>query len=121
VQSPKLTRSKDELAHWAQLLLLSRRRRAEMFDAAMFDEAAWDGLLVLYMNERGGIATSAASLAEEVGARLHIMMRWIKYLEAQRLVIREPDQLNGRPGFVRLTDKGHSDLERYLSETLGIA
>jgi DNA-binding MarR family transcriptional regulator len=111
---------KAELARRAHLLLLWRRRRMDVFDAAMFDEPAWDGLLALYMSEQARLTLSAASLAEQTGVRLHIMVRWIDYLEEERLVVRGPDQAHGRPGFVRLSDKGRSDLEAYLSATLAM-
>lgn len=110
--------SKAELARRAQLLLLWRRRRMGMFDAAMFDEPAWDGLLVLYMSEQAQLTLSAATLAEQIGVRLHIMIRWIDYLDEQGLVVRGADQAHRRPGLVRLSDKGRSDLEDYLSATL---
>lgn len=118
LQDHQEKRSKPELARRAQLLLLWRRRRTDMFDAAMFDEPAWDGLLALYMAERGHLTLSVASIAEQVGVRLHIMMRWVDYLDEQGLVVREADQSHGRPGFVRLSDKGRSDLEHYLAATL---
>ena len=118
VGHPATKRSNEELARRAQLLLLWRRRRMDLFDAAMFDEPAWDALLALYMAERARLTLSVASLAEQAGVRLHIMMRWIDYLDEQGLVVRAADQSHGRPGFVRLSDKGRSDLELYLSATL---
>lgn len=118
VGHPATKRSQAELARRAQLLLLWRRRRMDLFDAAMFDEPAWDALLALYMSEQARLTLSVASLADQVGVRLHIMMRWIDYLDEQGLVVRGADQSHGRPGFVRLSDKGRSDLEHYLSETL---
>jgi DNA-binding MarR family transcriptional regulator len=118
LQANQTKRSKEELARRAQLLLLWRRQRTDMFDAAMFDEPAWHALLVLYMSEQGRLTLSVASLAEQVGVRLHIMMRWIDYLGEQGLVVRTADQLHGRPGFVSLSAKGRSDLEQYLSGTL---
>jgi DNA-binding MarR family transcriptional regulator len=72
------------------------------------------------MSEQARLKLSAASLAEQTGVRLHIMVRWIDYLEEERLVVRGPDQAHGRPGFVRLSDKGRSDLEAYLSATLAM-
>jgi DNA-binding MarR family transcriptional regulator len=115
---PTTKLSTEQLARRAQLLLLCRRRRLDLFDPAMFDEPAWDGLLALYMSEQARLTLSVASLAEQIGVRLHIMMRWIDYLDQQGLVIRGADQLHGRPGHVRLSDKGRSDLEHYLSGTL---
>jgi DNA-binding MarR family transcriptional regulator len=87
----------------------------------MFDEAAWDALLALYVDEQGGLTVSAGSLAEQVGIRLHIMMRWIAYLEGHGLVVRGTDALQGRSGLIRLSDKGRSDLERYFADTLVMA
>jgi DNA-binding MarR family transcriptional regulator len=113
-------RSKAELARRAHLLLLWRRWRMDKFDAAMFGEPAWDGLLALYLAEQARLTLTASSLAEQVGVRLHIMMRWINYLDEQGLVARGADQAHGRPGFVRLSDKGRSGLEDYLSRTLAL-
>ena len=118
LQARPTKRSKAELARRAQLLLLWRRGRVDMFDAAMFDEPAWDGLLALYMAEQAQLVLSIASLAEQVGVRLHIMVRWIDYLEEKGLVVRKTDQAGGSPGFVCLSVKGRCSLEQYLAVTL---
>lgn len=110
--------TQDELVQRARFLLLCRRGRTTFFDPAMFDEVAWDALLNLYLDEQSGLAVSAVTLAGQVGVCLHVLIRWIGYLEGQGLVVRRRDELQAREGSVRLSDKGRFDLERYLSGTL---
>lgn len=105
--------SGNRLLRRAQLLLLCRRRRTEVFDPGMFDEPAWDGLLVLYVEEKAGLTATVARLAELIGARVPILLRWIEYLEEQGLVIRTG--FRGPAASVALTEKGRCDLELYLS------
>lgn len=86
----------------------------------MFGEAAWDMLLTLYVSENDIDAMTLSHLAQLVDAPPSSALRWIEYLEAQRLVRRNPHPTDRRSLLVKLTDKGRARLESYLTETLEI-
>jgi DNA-binding MarR family transcriptional regulator len=47
-------------------------------------------------------------------------LRWIEYLVAQKLIVRESHPTDRRAVFVELSDKGRALIELYLYETLTI-
>jgi DNA-binding MarR family transcriptional regulator len=63
---------------------------------------------------------TASRLALLVEAPQSSALRWIDYLEAQRLVRRHAHPNDRRCALVKLTDKGRANLELYLTETLEI-
>ena len=103
----------DDYVNRAELILRWRRRRMEMFDRRMFSEPAWDGLLALYIDEAAGLSVTVARLARLIGAPVPTFLRWVDYIQEEGLVIRTASRGAAAP--VALTDKGHCDLELYLS------
>jgi DNA-binding MarR family transcriptional regulator len=113
--------SGDDLLCRAQLILICRGRRSNIFDPGLFGESAWNALLALYADEKTGVPVTIERLAKLVGARAASFDRWINYLEELGLVIRGESQAPGaQQDLVRLSDKGRADLERYLSDTLNL-
>jgi DNA-binding MarR family transcriptional regulator len=108
--------------NWSQLTarahhaLVNRRLRRRFFNPDLFSEPAWELLLALYI-EHQGRRLNLAQLTEFVGLAPTTVLRWIEYLEEQRLVCRSPQPTDRRGMFVELTDKGRSAMEAYLSET----
>jgi DNA-binding MarR family transcriptional regulator len=109
-------RSRELLDH-ARRILAERRQRIEHFGRAMFGEPAWEMLLLLYIG-RGSIRMSAGGLAHAAGYSKTTTLRWVGYLETEKLVQRDPHPTDQRTFFVTLTEKGISLLELYLSDTL---
>ena len=101
----------------AREILRHRRRRYDLFGRSMFGEPAWEMLLRLYMLDSGQRQT-LSRLAEFCGAPKTTAIRWIEYLEVQRLIRRESHPNDKRAEFVELTDRAREALELYLSETL---
>lgn len=83
----------------------------------MFSEPAWEMLLLLYPTGLGPRLT-ISHLSELAGASKSTGLRWIEYLEAQRLIRRESHPTDGRAAQVELTDKGREALDLYLCATL---
>jgi DNA-binding MarR family transcriptional regulator len=104
----------------ARGLLRCRKARAHQFSSAMFAETAWDMLLTLYVSEADVEAMTASRLAQLVDAPPSSALRWLDYLEAQRLVCRQAHPTDRRSALVKLTDKGRANLELFLTETLEI-
>ena len=105
---PLQDRARDILAH--------RRRRQEVFGTAMFGEPAWEILLHLYVLEFGARHT-IGRLVKLAGASKSSGLRWIDYLEVQRLIRRRSHPTDRRAAFVELTEKGKEQIELYLFGT----
>jgi DNA-binding MarR family transcriptional regulator len=102
----------------AEAILEDRRRRAELFNPAMFGEPAWELLLTLFVMDRDGPRLTIGRLAQAAGAKLTTALRWLDYLEDQKLIRREEHPGDARTSFVQLTDKARQALRLYLSGTL---
>lgn len=98
-------------------ILADRRRRCAIFHKAMFGEPAWDMLLLLY-SKHSGQRQTVNRLTEMSGASKTTALRWMDYLEAQRLICRSSHPTDRRMAFVELTVKGTEAIESYLSGTL---
>ena len=104
------------MAH-ARLILTNRRRRIDHFGRGVFGEPAWEILLLLYITV-GGQRQTVPRLSELSGISRSTAIRWIEYLEREKLVSRVPHPNDRRVDFIELTDKGREKLEAYLSETI---
>lgn len=105
------------LVQLARKLLAGRMLRSKLFPNGIFCEPAWDMLLSLYAQPSGGRRT-VANLAESSGAPISTAVRWIKYLEEQDLVMREPLGVEIAGETVHLTDKAYRSLQFYLAQML---
>ena len=114
---PRQTAESQVLQRLARDILANRRRRHDIFGKAMFGEPAWEMLLLLYVVESGPRQT-ISRLADLAGASKSTALRWIDYLDAQRLVRRESHPTDRRAAFVELTEKARGAIELYLSDTL---
>ena len=83
----------------------------------MFGEPAWEILLLLYVSQ-GSARFTASRLAQVAGYSKATAIRWMDYLEKERLIQRRPHPTDQRSIFVELTDKGTASLEMYLTDTL---
>jgi DNA-binding MarR family transcriptional regulator len=100
----------------ARAILEDRRRRALIFNPAMFGEPAWELLLTLYMNDADGPRLTIGRLAKLAGCTLTTTLRWLDYLSDQQLIIREEHPGDARTKYIRLTDKARDALELYLTD-----
>jgi DNA-binding MarR family transcriptional regulator len=114
---PDVFIDRQALKHLARQDLAHRRKRMSLFDSTMFGEPAWDMLLILYaaQNERRYTIGQLTSLAEAPGTTA---LRWLKYLTDKELVEREPSAHDMRVVYIRLSDKGLSNLDSYFYEAL---
>jgi DNA-binding MarR family transcriptional regulator len=97
----------------AQAIFSERSRRAEYLSRAMFGEPAWDMLLCLYILD--GRRVSFGNLVSMIGQPMTTAVRWIDYLEKERLVARRPDPDDRRVVDIELLDRGREVLDSYLS------
>lgn len=106
---------REVLLSKARRILRNRQLRSEYFNRAMFSEAAWDILLLLYVTDSAGALQTQATLSKGLATPPTTIQRWVDYLEKERLVRRHPHPTDRRTAFVGLTDKGRNALENYLA------
>jgi DNA-binding MarR family transcriptional regulator len=104
-----------DLTRLAETILEARRRRAEVFNPAMFGEPAWELLLTLFVMDSRGPRLTIGRLAQVAGTKLTTALRWLDYLEDQAFVQREQHPTDARTAFIELTDKAREALHLYLS------
>jgi DNA-binding MarR family transcriptional regulator len=104
------------LAH-ARRILADRQKRMERFGRAMFGEPAWEMLLLLYVSNASARYT-ASRLAKVAGYSKATAIRWLDYLEREKLIRRRSHPTDQRSVFIELTGDGLRSLELYLTDTL---
>ena len=103
----------------ARSVHLARKRRAEHFGPVLFSEPAWDMLLVLFVyGDRTGERLSVTKLAEFGDAPLTTAIRWLDYLESQRMIVRSQCQIDRRKYFVELSERGRGLMTAYFESLL---
>jgi DNA-binding MarR family transcriptional regulator len=99
----------------ASLQFWDRQSRANFFNRAIFSEAVWDILLALYISEGSGRRQTIRKLAGSIGAPLTTTLRWLGYLDKERLILRQADPDDRRNIYVLLTDRGRELLDAYFA------
>lgn len=110
-------RASGRLASAGSRHLHSPSKEGCHFGPAFFGEPAWEMLLVLYVSQRTHRSTTT-QIARLSQAPMTTALRWMEALEREDLVERQRHPTDGRMTFIRLTAKGHSAVELYLSETM---
>lgn len=92
-----------------------RRKREEVLGAQFFSDPAWDMLLELYLADltQHRVPISSACIASCVPPTT--ALRWLAQLEANGLVSRENDPLDGRRSYLNLTPMAKQKLEELFS------
>lgn len=109
-------RDRTHLVERARRVFLSRARRQRHFNSAMFGEAAWDMLLALYVLKPSIAPPTVSGLVSLSGVPASTALRWLDYLEKERLVARHPSPTDRRVFHIELTDKALHSLDAHFSE-----
>lgn len=109
---------RHNLVERARRTFSGRQRRSQNFSSAMFGEPAWDMLLALYVTEQSGPRYKIVNLLAQSGASATTGLRWLDYLEKERLVTRKPNPTDRRTSFIELTEKARNGLDAYFSGTV---
>lgn len=93
-----------------------RSIRAELLDADLFGEPAWDILIDLFIQQAKGkqVSVTSSCIASRVPATTSL--RWISVLIERGYVQRSSDPADRRRAFVRLTPSGHEKLGQIFSK-----
>jgi DNA-binding MarR family transcriptional regulator len=89
------------------------KARAKIFPPSMFGAPAWEMMLALYVSHE---LPTAADLARWTDTALSTAMRWIAYLEAHKLVLRETRDDDRRAQSIRLSDDARGKMAALFAE-----
>lgn len=91
-----------------------RAQRSKFLPASLFADPAWDMLLEAYRAHlrQYRVSIKHLSIASRVPATT--ALRWISALEAQNLISRRPDRLDGRRMYMHLTADGSAVMTAYF-------
>ena len=95
-------------------VIRARSVRLQLFDEDLFADPAWDMLLHLYAQELGHQPVAVSKLGEASGVALATALRHMKNLERRGLITRQPDELDARRVWVRLSPTGSAAMLRYF-------
>lgn len=109
---------RNERAEFASRLYRSRRLRGKYFTDALFADAAWDILLLLYSLEAEGKRVSVSAACASAGVPESTGHRWIERLINEELVVRERHPSDRRVNWVRLRDRTVQAMDRYFDDLL---
>lgn len=105
----------ENLLKAARSIVEMQKLRRRYFPAAMFGEPAWDILLALYLAPAKSERT-IDRLASSSGAPLSTAIRWLRYLEAENLVMLDTNGHDPAQKQVHLTDKAYDSLRLFLGQ-----
>lgn len=103
-------------AAFARSIIRARALRRQFFDQNLFADPAWDILLELYALKCEGVRVSVSKLSIAANVPCTTALRWIDKLEAEWLVVRQEDPLDGRRVWVELSDLGAGAMGTYLQQ-----
>jgi DNA-binding MarR family transcriptional regulator len=106
------------LVERARREFVGRQRRSQFFSSAMFGEPAWDMLLALYVIEQSGPRHTIVKLVAQAAAPATTALRWLEYLDKERLVVRHSNPIDRRTTFIEISDKARLALDAYYSGTV---
>ena len=96
----------------ARAVFQERKRREEFLSRAMLGEPAWDMLLGLYIDPDQRM--SVGRLVTMVAVPQTTALRWIDYLEKERLIMKRDDPDDRRFVNIELLDRGRKALDAYF-------
>ena len=107
--------SRGELCQLACRIYDARRARGKVLDRELFGEPAWDMLLALYCLPTRGYLMTVTALTYSADLPQTTGHRWQKVLQHEGLIERGPQGVDLRKQTLRLTPKGRSLMDTYLT------
>lgn len=105
------------LAH-ARRMITERARRFHYFDGHLFADPAWDIMLELFVAEIERREVPVTNLCFTSNVPDTTVLRWIKTLEAEGLVVRTKDHVDKRRVLVQLAYSARDAMRQYVEEQL---
>ena len=101
----------DDALALAKAIEAARLRRRKFFDPDLFDEHAWDVLLVLFIASEEGRPIRRQELSGIVGSSEALLQRWLTLLESTGQI----EQANGSTDELRLSFEAKRKMLHTLS------
>ena len=98
------------LAQIARRWIAVRRCRERFFPADLFDESAWDMLMLLFVAQAEDRTVTDEQLMAEAGCRAGTGHRWVAHLEQDGQISRADGSA------IRLTADARDRMRRFLAE-----
>lgn len=102
----------------ARQMISQRQRRYQYFSGHLFSDPAWDIMLELFVAEREKREVSVTNLCL-TNVPDTTVLRWIKTLSFEGLVLRRKDKVDRRRVLVRLSRPAAQAMLGYIEEQMG--
>lgn len=102
-------------AHEIRAVIRARRMRAQIFDADLFADPAWDMLLDLFAARLEQRLVSVSSLCIAAAVPPTTALRWIGTMHDNGLFERQADPSDRRRAYIGLSPKGADGMRAYVS------
>lgn len=99
----------------ADFLMKARDKRNAILNLAETDESKWQMLSQLYLAQADDAFMTVSEVCASSGAPYTSAARRLSALQAERLVIREPDARDQRRTLVKLTPATHAKMHAYFT------
>lgn len=109
----------SDLLVFAQAMIAERARRYQFFNGHLFSDPAWDILLELFVAELEMREVPVTNLCLTSNVPDTTVLRWIKTLSFEGLVLRRKDKIDKRRVLVQLTRPAYEAMLTYVQEQIG--
>jgi len=110
-----------DLLTFAQAMIAERSRRYQFFNRNLFSDPAWDILLELFVAELEIREVPVTNLCFTSNVPDTTVLRWIKTMSFEGLVVRRKDKVDKRRVLVQLTRPAYEAMTKYMEEQARVA
>jgi DNA-binding MarR family transcriptional regulator len=114
-------RADPDMLAFARRMINERYRRFQYFDGHLFSDPAWDIMLELFVAELESREVPVTNLCFTSNVPDTTVLRWIKTLCSEDLVVRHKDKVDKRRVLVQLTRPAAEAMRRYMEEQMASA
>ncbi|WP_197276953.1 winged helix DNA-binding protein [Sphingomonas profundi] len=114
-------RADPDMLAFARRMIGERYRRFQYFDGHLFSDPAWDIMLELFVAEIEMREVPVTNLCFTSNVPDTTVLRWIKTLCYEGLVVRHKDKVDKRRVLVQLTRSASDSMRRYMEEQMAAA
>jgi DNA-binding MarR family transcriptional regulator len=114
-------RADPDMLAFARRMISERSRRFQYFDGHLFSDPAWDIMLELFVAEIEMREVPVTNLCFTSNVPDTTVLRWIKSLCHEELVVRHKDKVDKRRVLVQLTRPAADAMRRYIEEQMAAA
>ena len=109
-------RAQSGLVDFARRYLRARRSRDALFGRHLFADPAWDLLLDLFVTGRDGRSLDVTAACYATAVPQTTALRWLRIMEREGLIRRDPDPNDKRRCYVGLTSLSEQQVVDWLKQ-----